>query len=81
MWKRRIPAMLLAAALGFAGSSPVMADFESAVADLNSGNYAASFQEFTRLSELGDAAAQVRLGWHYEQGLGTAPDRALALRW
>lgn len=81
MWNRQILATLLAAALGLAGSWPAIADLESAVADVQRGNYEAAFQELKRLSELGDPAAQVRLGGLYEQGLGIAQDYAEALRW
>ena len=64
-----------------AWSSPARADFDSARAAYERGDFAAAFQEWGRLSRAGDPAAQYQLGQLYAEGLGTARDEAEGLRW
>jgi hypothetical protein len=70
----------MAAMITLACPSTTGADLSVAIADYDRGNYAAALPELKRLSELGDAAAQVRLGRLYERGEGVAQDYGAALR-
>jgi len=57
------------------------ADFDSALAAYNRGDYATAFQEFERLAEQGDANAQYNLGFMYAKGEGVPQDYAQAYHW
>lgn len=45
------------------------------------GDYAAAFEEWLPLAELGDAEAQFNLGVMYDEGAGRPRDLAIAAQW
>jgi len=59
----------------------VQADYESAYAAYEAGDYETAFKELLPLAEAGDAKAQYRLGWMYTEGLGVQQDYAEAFMW
>lgn len=59
-------------------AGPARADFESAVAAYEAGDYAAAIAEFRRESERGQAAAEFMLGVIYFYGRGVARDNGMA---
>jgi hypothetical protein len=44
-------------------------------------DFAAAFPAFLEAAQLGDAAAQLQVGWHYANGKGVEPNIAEAARW
>lgn len=61
--------------------SPSWADFESARAAYESGDFEAAFQEFRALAEQGHAEAQCLLGAMYAQGQCVTQDLVVAEMW
>ena len=57
------------------------ADLQKGTDALYAGDYVTALAEFTPLAEAGDATAQHRLGWMYENGKGVAQDDAIATKW
>jgi TPR repeat protein len=45
------------------------------------GDMARAVQVFRRCADMGDAACQLQLGWHYDTGKGVARNDAEAVRW
>ncbi len=76
---RRLAAIVVT--IGAMSASPVLADFEDAVAAHERGQYAAALKEFLPLAEQGHAAAQYYLGLMYEQGDGVEQDHVESARW
>lgn len=74
----RAMAVLLAAML----AAPVaQADFRTALAQYQAGQYEQAKREFTRLANVGDAASQYNLGAMALHGQGGPADRAVAVGW
>jgi TPR repeat protein len=46
-----------------------------------SGNMAGAAQAFRRCADMGDAACQLQIGWHYDVGKGVPRNDAEAVRW
>jgi len=57
------------------------ADFDSALAAYDAGDYETAFKEFLPLAEEGNDEAQKSLGYLYIQGLGVAQDYGEAFKW
>ena len=72
-----VASLLLVAVGRTANAGPL----DGAEAAWGRGDYAIAFQLFRSLAELGDAAAQKRLGEMYEQGQSVPQDYALAALW
>lgn len=62
-------------------SSLTMADINSANAALARGDYQAASEEFRRLANAGDAAAQAHLGYMYYMGEGVEKNFEESVRW
>ncbi len=63
-------------------TAPVMAqDLDKGLAAYGAGDYATALQEWRPLAVLGDASAQVNLGFMYANGRGVLQDDAEAVRW
>jgi TPR repeat protein len=65
----------------FSLSAPLYADLYSARAALRIGDYRLAMKELTPLADAGTADAQFLLAQIYSDGLGMAPDPALAIFW
>jgi TPR repeat protein len=72
--------ILIAGSLALA-SWCVRADIQSAQTAYRQGDYDAAVNEFRRLADQGDAAAQAMLGFMYTRGLGVGRDYSEARRW
>ena len=68
-------------ALFMAASSPVRADYRSAVSAYENGAYEAALGEFRTLAQSGDPAAQYHLGLMFKDGRGVQKDPVTALGW
>ncbi len=68
-------------ALLVAASSPLRADYRSAVSAYENGAYEAALGEFRTLARGGDPAAQYHLGLMFEDGRGVRKDPVAALGW
>jgi TPR repeat protein len=64
-----------------AASSPVRADYRSAVSAYENGAYEAALGEFRPLAQSGDLAAQYHLGLMFKDGRGVQKDPVTALGW
>ncbi len=64
-----------------AASSPVRADYRSAVSAYENGAYEAALDEFRTLAQSGDPAAQNHLGLMFKDGRGAKKDPVTALGW
>ena len=62
-------------------AAPTWADFRAEVEAYDRGDYATAMKEWRPLAELGNAPAQVALGWMYTEGKGVPPDDKEAARW
>ncbi len=71
----------VAGLLFFALVLPAHADFDSALATYERGDYGAAFGEFHALAEGGDADAQYMLGYLYGVGRGTRQSYVDAHKW
>jgi TPR repeat protein len=72
----------IAVALSLATLSPASAqDFQSGLEAFNRGDFATALREFRPLAEQGDAIAQNKLGWMYNNGRGVPVDDTEAVRW
>src|SRR5262245_61015384 len=70
--------LLLALALH---TTAMAADYDSAMALFDRGEYARALPIVEKAAKGGNAAAQNTLGVMYDRGLGTAPDLAQAVTW
>jgi len=77
MFRKLISIILLI----FLSSGFVRADFESAKAAYEAGDYDTVIELITPLAEAGDAEAQFNLGVLYKNGLGVQQDYDEALKW
>ena len=66
-------------ALGLA--QPARADYESALAAYQAGNFDAAAREFQKLAAKGEASAQYYLGLMYADGRGVGRNDVLAMKW
>ena len=57
------------------------ADYDSALAAYEAGDYETAFKELLPLAEEGHAEAQANIGFMYFKGLGVPQDYAEALKW
>lgn len=73
--------VLLSGVLVLVLVSPSWADFESAQAAYEQGDFERAFQEFRGLAEQGHAEAQCLLGAMYAQGHSVPQDLVLAQMW
>jgi hypothetical protein len=64
-----------------AASSPVRADYRSAVSAYENGAYEAALDEFRTLARSGDPAARYHLGLLFKDGRGVPKDPVTALGW
>lgn len=74
-------AILLSLMLTLGVAAPARADFMTALAAYDAGDYAAALAEWRRLAAHGDAEAQVAVAGMYEAGLGPPRDYEAAARW
>lgn len=74
-------ANFLAAAAVLALVGIARADFAEGLAAFDAGDYQTAFEEWRALAVAGDAEAQVALAGLYLDGIGVAPDAAVAARW
>lgn len=72
-------ASALLALRGVAGSA--QAGVPEGYAAYLRGDYAVAMREFLPPARRGDPAAQIAVGWHYDNGLGVAHDDAQAFQW
>jgi len=72
---------IAAFALIVATSSPVRADYLSAISAYEIGAYEVAFGEFRPLAQSGDPAAQYHLGLMFRDGRGVQKDPVTALGW
>ena len=72
---------ILAAGIFFCLLSFARADYDSAVAALEVGDYENAFNEFKLLAEDGDAEAQNKLAMMFQRGMGIPQDPDAALQW
>ncbi len=72
---------IAAFALIVAASSPVRADYLSAISAYEIGAYEVAFGEFRPLAQSGDPAAQYHLGLMFRDGRGVQKDPVTALGW
>lgn len=70
---------LASAVLALVAVSPSLADFQSALAAYESGDYETAYREWLPLAEQGSPAAQFNIGLMFDRGEGreTAPKQAL----
>ncbi|MEE9139789.1 MAG: peptidoglycan-binding protein [Alphaproteobacteria bacterium] len=73
--------IVLASLLLLALASPAHADFSSALAAYERGDYGAAFQEFRVLADEGDADSQYMVGYLYGVGRGTPQSYVDAHKW
>ncbi len=73
--------LALAAAVCMALGAPVYADYRSAMADYQAGNYVAASRDFRRLADQGDAESQYMIGYLYAVGEGVPQDYVQAHKW
>ncbi len=59
----------------------VMTEMEKAIEAMERGDYATAFKISLPLAEQGDADAQNKLGFMYDDGLGVPQDYAEAMKW
>ncbi|MDC3312300.1 sel1 repeat family protein [Alphaproteobacteria bacterium] len=57
------------------------ANFEKGLAAYESGDYATALREWTPLAEQGNAIAQYKLGFIYENGVGVPQNYKTAVKW
>ena len=74
-------AVLLSLILILGVAAQARADFMTALAAYDAGDYAVAFTEWRRLAAQGDADSQVALAGLYEAGLGAPRDDRAAARW
>ena len=72
--------LTLAVVLGSVGVSE-SADYQNGLTAYGSGDYATALREWTPLAEQGDASAQYKLGWMYDNGIGVSQDYKTAVKW
>ena len=73
--------LLLAALLCSLSWTAGAQDFKKGVEAYKRGDYATALRELRPLAERGDADAQSRLGFMYDNGQGVPKDSAEAVRW
>ena len=49
--------------------------------EYNTGRYETAFEHFSEYAKMGNATAQLHLGYMYEEGLGVSQDNAKAVEW
>ncbi len=86
MAAKRLPSLLAALVwlmvpAGASTGASAQATFMEGLAAYDAGDYRTAFEEWRSLAETGDAEAQTALAGLYLDGLGTAIDAAVALRW
>lgn len=74
-------AALLSLMLVLGLTAAARADFVTALAAYDAGDYAVAFTEWRRLAAQGDPESQVALAGLYEAGLGAPRDDRAAARW
>ena len=72
---------VLALSLVFSLIPLARADYESAKAAYEAGEYETALEILIPLAEAGDAKAQNSLGFMYNEGLGVSQDYAEAVKW
>jgi TPR repeat protein len=70
----------IAVLLGSAGVS-WSAEFKKGATTYQSGDYLTALREWKPLAEQGDASAQFKLGWMYDNGRGVPQDYKTAVKW
>ena len=62
-------------------TAEALAMFDEGQRFYKAGDMARAAQTFKRCAEMGEAACQLQLGWHYDEGKGVAKNAAEAVRW
>src|SRR5262245_39941375 len=79
-WPRAF--LILKASPGEPTHTPeALAIFKEGQQYYKAGDMARAAQVFRRCADMGDAACQLQLGWHYDTGTGVARNDAEAVRW
>ena len=73
--------VLVPVLLGLGFSGPVRAGTTEGLAAFKRGDYDTAMREYRPLADQGDPAAQVAVGWLYDNALGVLHDDAEAAKW